>query len=70
LNQNPKFTSKFWRTLWKHIGSKFKMNTSFWPQTNGYTKRMNLVVQQFLNNYDDKSTKLGGPFGVGWILLQ
>ncbi len=29
LNQNPKFTSKFWRTLWKHIGSKFKMNTSF-----------------------------------------
>ncbi len=45
-NQDPKFTSKFWRTLWKHMGSEFKMNTSFRPQTNGQTKRVNLVIQQ------------------------
>jgi hypothetical protein len=25
----PKFTSKFWQALWKGMGSKFKMNTSF-----------------------------------------
>jgi hypothetical protein len=35
LDQDPKFTSKFWRTLWKHMGSKLKMNTSFQPQTYG-----------------------------------
>ncbi len=33
------------------MGSKFKMNTSFRPQTNGQTKRVNLVIQQFLRNY-------------------
>jgi hypothetical protein len=27
--RNPKFTSKFWQTLWKCMGSKFKMSTSF-----------------------------------------
>jgi protoheme ferro-lyase len=30
-DQDPKFTSKFWRTLWKRMGLKLKMNTSFQP---------------------------------------
>jgi len=50
-NQNPKFTSKFWRALWKRMGSKLKMNTSFRPQIDGQTERVNLVIQQFLRNY-------------------
>jgi hypothetical protein len=50
-DQDPKFTSKFWRALWKRMGSELKMNTSFHPQTNGQTKRVNLVIQQFLKNY-------------------
>jgi len=33
------------------MGSKLKMNTSFQPQTNEQTKRVNLVIQQFLKNY-------------------
>jgi hypothetical protein len=37
LNRDPKFTSKFWRTLWKFVGSEPKMNTSFRPQTDGQT---------------------------------
>jgi hypothetical protein len=44
-NRDPKFTSKFWRTLWKHMGSELKMSTSFCPQTNGQTERVNLVIQ-------------------------
>jgi hypothetical protein len=51
LDRDPKFTSKFWRTLWKRMGSEFKMSTSFRPQTDGQTERVNLVVQQFLRNY-------------------
>jgi hypothetical protein len=31
--------------------SELKMNTSFCPQTDGQTKRVNLVIQQFLRNY-------------------
>jgi hypothetical protein len=31
--------------------SELKMNTSFCPQTDGQTERVNLVIQQFLRNY-------------------
>ncbi len=48
---DPKFTSKFWRALWKHMGLELKMSTSFCPQTDGQTERVNLVTQQFLKNY-------------------
>ncbi len=33
------------------MGSKLKMSTTFRPQTNGQTERVNLVIQQFLKNY-------------------
>jgi len=32
-NRDPKFTSKFWQTLWKCMGSKLKMST-FVPPPN------------------------------------
>jgi hypothetical protein len=44
-NRDPKFISKIWQTLWKRMGSKFKMSTSFRPQTYGQIKRVNLVIQ-------------------------
>ncbi len=50
-DRDPKFTSKFWRALWKRMGSELKMSTSFRPQTDGQTERVNLVIQQFLRNY-------------------
>jgi hypothetical protein len=31
LDRDPKFTSKFWRALWKRMGLEFKMSTSFRP---------------------------------------
>jgi hypothetical protein len=51
LDRDPKFTSKFWRALWKRMGSELKMSTSFRPQIDGQTERVNLVIQQFLRNY-------------------
>jgi hypothetical protein len=33
------------------MGSKLKMSTSFHPQIDGQTKKVNLVIQQFLRNY-------------------
>ncbi len=50
-DRDPKFTSKFWRTLWKRMGLELKMNTSFRPQTNGQIEKVNLVIQQSLKNY-------------------
>jgi hypothetical protein len=43
-DRDPKFTSKFWRALWKRMGSELKMSTSFRPQTDGQTERVNLVI--------------------------
>ncbi len=51
LDRDLKFTSKFWRALWKRMRLKLKMSTSFRPQTDGQTKRVNSVIQQFLRNY-------------------
>jgi transposase InsO family protein len=50
-DRNPKFTSKFWQALSKRMGSELKMSTSFCPQTDGQTEKVNLVIQQFLKNY-------------------
>ncbi len=50
-DRDPKFTSKFWRVLWKRMGLELKISTSFHPQTDGQTERVNLVIQQFLRNY-------------------
>jgi hypothetical protein len=33
------------------MGSEFKMTTSFCPQTDRQTEKVNLVIQQFLKNY-------------------
>jgi hypothetical protein len=33
------------------MGSELKMSTAFRPQTDGQTKRVNLVIQQLLRNY-------------------
>jgi hypothetical protein len=50
-NRDSKFTSKFWRTLWKRMGLELKMSTSFLHQMDGQTERVNSVIQQFLRNY-------------------
>jgi len=33
------------------MGSELKMSTSLRPQTDGQTKRVNLMIQQILGNY-------------------
>jgi hypothetical protein len=33
------------------MGLELKMSTSFYPQTDGQTEKVNLVIQQFLRNY-------------------
>lgn len=45
------FISKFWRSLTAQLGSKQKMSTSYHPQTDGQTERINQIVEQYLRFY-------------------
>jgi hypothetical protein len=45
------FASNFWQALMKQLGIKQKLTTSFHPQTNGQTERLNQVLEQYLRNY-------------------
>ena len=50
-DRDPKFPSRFWRALWKKLGTELKMSTAFQPQTDGQTERVNLVLHEYLRNY-------------------
>lgn len=48
-DRNSKFTSKWWRELHRMLGSRLLMSTSFHPQTDGMTERMNRSVGQIFH---------------------
>jgi hypothetical protein len=45
------FTSNFWTALMQHLGVKHKMSTSYHPQTDGQTERLNQTLEQYLRCY-------------------
>jgi Reverse transcriptase (RNA-dependent DNA polymerase)/RNase H-like domain found in reverse transcriptase/Integrase zinc binding domain/Chromo (CHRromatin Organisation MOdifier) domain len=45
------FTSRFWRALHTSLGIKLNLSTSFHPQTDGGTERLNRTLQDMLRCY-------------------
>ncbi len=45
-DRDPKFTSRWWRELHRILGARLLMSTSFHPQTDGLTERMNRSIGQ------------------------
>ena len=50
-DRDPLFTSKFWDTLWRALGTKLNMSTARRPQTDGLSERANESFQQLLRCY-------------------
>jgi transposase InsO family protein len=60
-DQGPQFVSKFWKSLFEILKVDIKLSSAFHPQTDGQTKRVNQVLEQYLRctiNYqqDDRTS--------------
>jgi hypothetical protein len=44
-NKDPKFTSNFWKGLFKGFGTNMNFSTTYHPETDGQTKRINQVIE-------------------------
>lgn len=52
-----RFTGRFWTSLFNMIGTKLKFSTANHPQTDGQTKRMNQLLEEYLRHYVSTSQK-------------
>ena len=47
-DRDPRFTSDFWQSLWKLLGSRAIATSAHHPQADGQTERMNRTIGQIL----------------------
>lgn len=47
-DRDIKFTSTFWRTLFAELGTQLSFSTTYHPQTDGQTERVNQVVEDMM----------------------
>lgn len=51
-DRDPRFTSRMWRALWYELlKTKLRMSTSYHPQSDGQTERMNRTLEEVLRSY-------------------
>jgi hypothetical protein len=48
---DPKFTSNFWKGLFKGFGTNLNFSTTYDPESDGKTKRVNQVIEETLRMY-------------------
>jgi transposase InsO family protein len=58
LDKDTNFTSNFWRGLFKGFGTNLNFSTTYHPQTDGKTERVNRIIEDMLRMYVmDKPSK-------------
>ena len=45
FDRNPKFTGNFWKSLFKGLNTNLNFSTSFHPQIDGQTERVNQILE-------------------------
>ena len=61
-DQDAKFLSHFWRTLWAKLGTKLLFSTTCHPQTNSQTKVVNRTLSTMSRVILKKNIKMGRLF--------
>ncbi|GKA00049.1 putative reverse transcriptase domain-containing protein, partial [Tanacetum coccineum] len=59
LNRDPRFASRFWRSLQKSLGTNLDMSTAYHPETDGQSKRT-------IQTLEDMLRACVIDFGSGW----
>ncbi|GMF43598.1 unnamed protein product [Phytophthora fragariaefolia] len=50
-DRDPRFTTTFWKELFKLVGTRLAMSTASHPETDGQTERANRVVEDVLRSF-------------------
>jgi hypothetical protein len=50
-DRDPKFTSNFWKGLFKGFGTNLNFSTTYHPESDGQTERVNRVIEDMLRMY-------------------
>uniref|UniRef100_A0AAV1V535 Integrase catalytic domain-containing protein n=1 Tax=Peronospora matthiolae TaxID=2874970 RepID=A0AAV1V535_9STRA len=49
-DRDPRFTGKFWKSIFKVLGTRLDMSIADHPQTEGQTERVNRVINDILRS--------------------
>jgi len=50
-DRDVNFTGNFWKTLFKGLDTKLNFSTTYHPQTDGQTERVNQILEDMLRMY-------------------
>ena len=56
-DRDPRFIGKFWTKLFKLMGLELRFSTSFHPQTDGQTERLNDLLKLYLRHFVSANQK-------------
>jgi len=60
------FISKFWQELFKLYGTKLRLSLTYHPQSDGQTKVMNDIIEQYLRAFVHHKPSTWGMF-LPWV---
>ena len=49
-DRDPRFTGKFWKAIFKVLGTRLDMSAADHPQNDGQTERVNRVINEILRS--------------------